>query len=279
MSGNKKSTVKKILNIFLNVILYAFLAICVFALIVGITAKRDAAGAAEFFGYKTYIVVSPSMEKCADTDVSGFKIKDIPVGSMVFVEAAPDIDEVGLEKADEWYAGLKVGDVLTFVTDDYGRQLTITHRIVGIEKRASGGYRIVLRGDNTGVNGDGTEISGAAKPMEQVIEDTSDVAGSLDYVLGKVTGKSFLLGWIAYSLQKPLGVVLIIIIPCAIIILLQVLRIINVVGEDKKKKAEEEQKKTSDEIEDLKRQLYELQKANAPPDEKAAADGKNDEKD
>lgn len=258
MDGGKKNTVKKVLNIFLNVILYVFLAICVFALVVCITAKRDRDGAAEVFGYKIFVVVSPSMEKCENTPVDGYEIKDIPVGSMVFVRTAPDIEKDGREKVDEWYSQLKVGDVLTFVTDDYGSQITVTHRIVKIEKLENGGYRIELRGDNTGVNGDGTEIKGKPKAMTQVIEDTSDET-AFDYVLGKVTGKSFLLGWLAYSMQKPLGIVLIIIIPCALIIILQVFRIVSVLGEDKKKKAEEDKKKTEEELEELKKQLAELQ--------------------
>lgn len=258
MDGNRKNTVKKVLNIFLNVILYVFLAICVFVLLVCIISKRDGDGAAEVFGYKIFVVVSPSMEKCEDTSVEGYEIKDIPVGSMVFVQTAPDIEKDGREKVDEWYSQLKAGDVLTFVTDDYGSQLTITHRIVKIEKLGSGGYRIELKGDNTGVNGDGTEIKDKPKAMTQVIEDTSDET-AFDYVIGKVTGKSFLLGWIAYSMQKPLGIVLIIIIPCAVIILLQVFRIISVLSEDKKKKTEEDKIKTEKELEELKKQLAELQ--------------------
>lgn len=281
MDKNKAKKVKKILNIFVNVILYAFLAVCLFALVVSITSKKDAAGAAGIFGKKLYVVVSPSMEKCADTDVSGFKIKSIPVGSMVFVDPAPDSEKDGKQKVDEWYSELKVGDVLTFITDEYGSQLTITHRIIEISELPSGGYRIELRGDNTGVNGDGTQKeNGKTKPLTQVINDTSD-ENSFDYVLGKVTGQSRLLGWIAYSMQKPAGIILIIIIPCAIIIMLQFVRIIGALGEDKKQKAAEKEQKTRSELEELKKQLAELQQARgAPPDDNktAAAEGEDYDK-
>lgn len=273
MDGGKKKIVKKILNIFINVILYFFLAICLFCLIVSVASKKDDAGATEIFGIKMYVVISPSMEKCADTPVDDFEIKSIPVYSMVFVEAAPDAEEDGREAVDEWYAALKVGDVLTFRTDDYGApQLTITHRITAIEKLASGGYRIELKGDNTGVYGDGTPVeSGKTKPLTQVIEDTSDET-SPDYVLGKVTGSNRFIGWIVYSLQRPLGLVLVIIIPCAIIILLQIGRIVSAVTEDGRKKAAEKEKKTADELEELKRQLAELQKTQAPPENKDGSD-------
>ena len=75
-------------------------------------------GAVNFFGYEMRTVLSDSMEKCDETDVSGFEIKDIPVKSLVFTETVP----TG-EAAEEWYANLKVGDVLTFKKSNLPRVL------------------------------------------------------------------------------------------------------------------------------------------------------------
>ena len=250
-----KKTAKKIVNIAINVILWLFFAICVCALIFSIAAKRNSSGAVNVFGKQSYIVVSPSMEKCDRTDVSRFKIKDIPVNSMIFVEPVPE-DE---EKAAAWYAKLEPGDVLTF-RYVYTSQETITHRIIEISENASGGYRIVLAGDNKPDDGD---------VLTQTIEDTSN-ANSPNYVIGKVTGQSRFLGWIVQCFRSPIGLVLIIIIPCAIIIIMQVMRIFSVVNADKKKKEAELQEKQSDEIETLKRQIAALQQAQAPSEQQNA---------
>ena len=72
-----KQTLKKIGNVTLNVLLYIFLAICVFSVIMTITSKKDSDGAAEIFGYQLRLVISPSMEKCEYTDVSEFEIKSM----------------------------------------------------------------------------------------------------------------------------------------------------------------------------------------------------------
>ena len=118
------------------------------------------------------------MDKCELTDVSGYRIKSIPVKSCIFVQVAPE-DE---EQKKEWYARLKVGDVLTF-RYVYTRQETITHRIVSIEEKDSGGYIITLEGDNKNAD---------SEQLRQTI-DTS-LTDSPNYIIGKVTGQSYFLG-------------------------------------------------------------------------------------
>ena len=93
-----------------NILLYLFIAICLLGVILAITSKKDDDGTATIFGKQLRFVLSPSMEKCDATDVSGFEIKDIPTKSVVFIDTVPE-DEA---KAAAWYADLKVGDVLTF---------------------------------------------------------------------------------------------------------------------------------------------------------------------
>lgn len=257
---NKKSAVKKVLGIILNVIVYLFFALCVFMLIITVTAKKDSDGAMIIFGHEMRIVISPSMEKCDQTDVSNYKIKDIPVKSAVFIELVPE-DKA---KADEWYSKLEVGDVLTFAWSRYTSadfnnkaQPVITHRITEIVKKETGGYIITLAGDNK--NSD----SGV---LEQVIDTSVPQGVGFDYVIGKVTGVSLPIGLMIYAVSQPVGMVLIIIVPCAIIMILMIIRLINAIFSDKREKAKKEIEDKSSEIEELKRKLAELQGENAEKD-------------
>ena len=204
-----QKNVKKIINVALNVLLYFFLAICIVTVLITVLSKRDTDGAAEVFGYQIRVVTSDSMEKCEYTDVSEFRIKDIPIRSMVFIKLMPDDPA----KADEWYRSLKEGDVLTF-RYVYATQVTITHRITSIIEKETGGFLIELAGDNK--NTDNGQLY-------QTI-DTS-IPNNTNYVIGKVTGKAYLLGVLISVLMQPLGIVLAIIVPCFLIILLEIFKI------------------------------------------------------
>ena len=238
-----KAKVKKIGKIALDVLLYIFLAICIFSVVVTVLSKRDSDGAAEVFGYQMRVVTSDSMSESEFTDVSAYKIKDIPIRSMVFVKVMPD----DTDEADEFYRSLKVGDVLTF-RYVYTTQVTITHRITDIEE-IEGGFKITLAGDNKNSE-DGQLV--------QVI-DTS-IPNNTNYVIGKVTGQAYLLGLLMSFLMQPVGMILLIIVPCFIIILLEVLKIAKVLGADKKKREQEEKKKKDDELEELRSKLAALEK-------------------
>ena len=167
-----KARMKKTGNIVLNVLMYIFLVLCVFSVIITIISKRDPDGAAEVFGYQMRVVTSDSMAECELTDVSAYKIKDIPIRSMVFVKVMPDEPA----EADEFYRSLKVGDVLTF-RYVYTTQVTITHRITSITEKDTGGFVIELAGDNK--NSEDGQLT-------QII-DTS-IPNNTNYVIGKVTG-------------------------------------------------------------------------------------------
>ena len=256
-----KTKMKKIGGIALNVLMYVFLAICIFSVVLTVLSKRDADGAANVFGFQMRVVTSDSMAKCELTDVSDYKIKDIPVRSMVFVKTVPDDPQ----DADEWYGKLKAGDVLTF-RYVYATQVTITHRIISITEKETGGFIIELAGDNKNAE-DGQ--------LTQVI-DTS-IPNSTNYVIGKVVGQSYLLGLIMSLLMQPVGIVLMIIVPCFVIILLEILKISRVFGEDKKNREQEEREKTNSELEELRRKLAELerlkqQSAEATNNEKSKED-------
>lgn len=244
----ENGTIKKILKIGLDVLLYVFIALCILSVVMTSTAKKGKDGTAQIFGVQLRIVTSDSMAKCEMTDVSDYKIKSIPIRSMIFIQLVPE-DE---EKANEWYRELKEGDVLTFKYV-YTEQVTITHRITKITEKDTGGFIIELAGDN--------KNSESGQLYQKI--DTSDMF-STNYVIGKVTGKAYLLGFFISLIKTPVGIVFIVMLPCLIIIVLEVLKITNVFAKEKKQKHIEEQKKKDDELEELRRRLAELEKQQNP---------------
>ena len=265
MDAAKKKKMKKIAVIAGNVLLYLFLALAVISLVLSLFSRDDSGdGTATLFGYQMRVIVSDSMGACEATDVSQYEIGSLPVRTMVFVETVPE----DAAEAEAWYASLKKGDVLTF-RYTYTTQVTITHRIVDIYAKESGGYMITLEGDNR---------DSESQLMQQVIDTSS---ATYNYVIGKVTGSSRVLGFFTSLLKTPLALVLVIIVPCAIIIVLEVLRIVSMFQAERSRKAQEQE----DEIEALRRQLAEAQsrltnnepepspdQADAPPASDAAMD-------
>ncbi len=212
-NGKRVSAVEKTVGIVVHVLLACFFLFCLTGLFLSVMAKQTSDGAIKLFGYEMRLVVSNSMEKSETTDVREYAIQDIPIHSLIFIETVPE----GKEKA--WYDALKIGDVLTF-RYVYTKQETITHRIVEIKENEQGGYTIVLEGDNKNAT------TGA---LQQVI-DTSQT-NSLNYVIGKVTGKSIVLGYLVTFLQSTWGIIFIVIVPCLIIIFIEISRIIRVIRE------------------------------------------------
>ena len=238
-----KSKRKKIGRIVTNVILYVFLAICIFSVFFTMFSKKDPDGATEIFGYQMRVVTSESMAKCDETDVSDYRIKDIPLRSMVFVKVKPrDAAEL-----DEWYRNLEEGDVLTF-RYVYTSQVTITHRITSITEKPNGGFIIELAGDNK--NADNGQL-------EQVI-DTS-IPNNTNYVIGKVVGQARLFGLVMSLLMNPIGIVLVIMLPCVIIMMLEFIKIAKLLSADKREKERAESAKKDTELEELRRRLAELE--------------------
>ena len=247
----EKVKLKKIGNIALNVLLFFFLSLCIIAVLITAFSKRDIDGTVEIGGYQMRVITSDSMEKCELTDVSDYNIKSIPVRSMVFIELVPEDPQ----EADEWYADLKVGDVLTFKYV-YTHQVTITHRITDIERNNVGGYSIELAGDNKSSNSD---------QLYQSINTSTP--NNKNYVIGKVTGQSYILGFIVSLLKTTLGIILMVIVPCLIIILLEVLKIVGLYKAEKKKRQFEEDEKKDNEIKELRSKLAMLEKVKSkePP--------------
>lgn len=242
----EKMKAKKIGAVVMDVLLYIFLAVCLLAVVLAIFSKKDADGAANVLGYQMRVVTSDSMAACSLTDVSEYPIGDIPVRSMVLIETVPK----DAAKATEWFRSLKVGDVLTF-RYLYANQVTITHRITSITEKETGGFHISLAGDN--------KNSQSGQLYQQI--DTS-VPDSPNYVIGKVVGKTYLLGLVASLLMQPTGMVLLIILPCTVIILLEIRKVVRTLMAEKKEKAQAEQQEREEkekELEELRHRLAELE--------------------
>ena len=250
-TNTTKQKVLRALQIAGDVLFCLIIAFALFVLIISVSAKRDADGTANVFGYQLRFVRSGSMEKCDRTDVSGYKIKSIPVKSCVFIKKAPAPEDQ--QALNEWCSALSVGDVLTFQYSKYGaaniQDKVITHRIVKIEPK-EGGYIITLEGDNKNDTG---------SVGQQVIDTTK--ADGLDYIIGKVEGQSYFLGLCVYALKSPVGLVFIIIVPCMIVIAYEVIKIVTVLNKDKKDRQQQEKTAKEDEIALLRKQLEELQKS------------------
>lgn len=243
----KKSPLKKIINIASTVLLIFFIALAVLSLILTITAKNNN-GAATIFGTQIRYVLTESMEECEETkaEISKYDIQDIPKDSMIFIETVPENEA----EAKKWYGALKVGDVLTFTYDYGGTQQVITHRIKDIYPNKDGGYTILLQGDNKNSTTNlGTQEIDTSTPPEIATK----------YVIGKVTGQCYIFGWFITTLKKPLGLVLIIIVPALIIIGYEMIKIVNLLAAEKRKKATDKIAKQDDEIAELRKKLAELQ--------------------
>ena len=145
----------------------------------------------------------------------------------------------------------------------YTTQVTITHRIISIDDNGNGGYKIILAGDNK--NSEGGQLT-------QTL-DTSLDEGT-NYIIGKVTGQSRVVGAILSVLKTTLGIILLIMVPCVLIIGYEVSRIVRVYSDERKKKYYAEQEKKDKEIQELRDMIAKLEENQSS----ARSDKANDEK-
>ena len=249
---NQQKT-NRVLRIAANALLYVFILLCLLGVVFAIASRKNSDGAVTVFGRQMRVVMTSSMEKDEATDVSGYDIKDIPVNSLVFIKTVPK-DEA---EADEWYKALEVGDVLTF-RYVFTRQETVTHRLVQKIEKPTGGYILVLRGDN---------LAEGATLSEQVI-DTS-LKNSPNYVIGKVTGQNRMLGGVLRALGTRAGIVCIVMLPAILIALFEIVRIVKIVTGDKRQERAEALAQQQRELEELRLKLkaYEQAGERGPPAE------------
>lgn len=194
--------IKKILHYITTVIMYSVFLVLIFIglilLMYVIDIKKNAASGQ----YKpplvsAYVIISPSM-------VPTIKVQD----AVVIKRVEPE--------------NIKVGDIITFTsTDDRYSGITITHRVVGVEKTTTGKYMFRTKGDNNNT------------------EDPTLVAEN--YINGKVILKIPKIGYIQYFLSQAYGWIIAIVIPCAGIIIYDIIKVVkliknNVVKQVDKKK-------------------------------------------
>ena len=229
--------IKKIFKITSDILLYCFIFLGIITIIITLSSKKDIDGATNIFNYQLRLVITDSMDKCSETNVSKYKIKSIPKNSLVLIKKIKDDD----------YKKIKEGDVLTF-RYLYTEQVTITHRVKSIVEKEAGGYIIELVGDNK---------TGESELLVQTI-DTS-IEESPNYIIGEVVYTSIIIGFILNMLKSSLGIVFIIIIPSFIIILLEIIKIINITIIEKRKLAERKANEKEQEILELKKKLKEME--------------------
>lgn len=163
----------------INAVLCILIMFAVFAAVLTAIAPRGEDGASKIFGYELRLVESDSMEGHPDVDVSDYKIKSFSKDTLIALERVPE----GIRESYDWYSTVKVGDVLT-VRYTYNRQVTITHRVIDVEKKEDGsGFIIRLQGDN---------LNSDASLLTQEI-DTSNT-NSTNYVIGRVVWTSYFAG-------------------------------------------------------------------------------------
>ena len=88
-NSNKKNKILKIFNILANVLLYTFFAVSLVLLSMSIISKKDSDGTVNIIGFQSRVVISESMEKHEETydQIKGYRIKDLPIKSMVFIKS------------------------------------------------------------------------------------------------------------------------------------------------------------------------------------------------
>lgn len=152
--------------------------------------------------FGAYIIISPSM-------VPTIKVEDAVV--------------IQRKEQNE----LKKGDIITFTSNDPRYSgLTITHRIVGVEKSKDNKVYYRTKGDNNNT------------------EDSSLVP--YDNINGKVILRIPKIGYIQYALTSSYGIVFLVVIPCLGIVIYDIIKLFksiigNTKGKIKAKKKEEQE--------------------------------------
>ena len=236
------SIIKKTFNIIGGLVTLFVVAFAVILAGFKLFGEKDADGTTIIFDKQLRLVTTSSMAKSEFTDVSKYDIKSIPVNTVVLIEMVPKEKE----EAFEWYEDLEEGDVLTFKYV-YDSQVVITHRLVKKEKLSDGNFKLYLEGDNKNSN---TNI------LRQVIDTSNPESGN--YVIGKVVGKSLVLGYLLTLVKNPK--ILIFVLILVIVIIFSIKKIIKVLKQPSE--VHDEQKNIDDELKELKEKVEKLLEEN-----------------
>lgn len=184
-------TVKKIFHFIATVLMYSICLIMIIVFLVFVVNFIDKqynlqSGENKKNLFSAYTIVSPSM-------VPAINVLDVVV--TVRVDSPEDLEK---------------GDIITFDSTDYRYSgVTVTHRILDIEKTSSGEYLFTTKGDNNNT------------------QDSSRI--NFDAIYGKVLFVIPKIGYIQYYLSSILGWVAIIIVPAVMIIGYDIYKLIKTI--------------------------------------------------
>lgn len=192
MESKKKNwgKFKKILHTITSVIMYSIFLVLIFVGLILVMYIIDVKKNASSGVYKpplfsAYVIVSPSM------------VPTINVQDAIIIKRVEAED-------------IKKGDIITFTsTDSRYSGVTITHRVVGIEKTSSGKYMFRTKGDNNNT------------------EDATLVGE--EHLNGKVILKIPMIGYIQYFLSQAYGWIIAIVIPCLGIIIYDIIKVVKLI--------------------------------------------------
>lgn len=241
--------IKKILNVISTIFTIFIVALAVLFVIFTITSRRDIDGTGEIFNKQIRLITTNSMKKCKATDVSSYKIKSLPANTLIFIDLVP----TEKEEANKWYESLKEGDVLTFKYV-YTEQIVITHRLIKKEYiKESDSYILYLSGDNKDENTNLLTQEIHTKDLDETTNITN-----CNYVIGKVVGKSYILGSIISAFKNPKTLIFIVLIIISIFILIEALKKILKVNKIEKNETALENQKIDEELNSLKKRIEDL---------------------
>ena len=272
METTKKPTVRKVLSIVGNTILWLFVAFAiVITVIVFASNNKSGDNSLPSIGGLAFVSIKTnSMDKSPYPDdyAEGGRLygkKGFKSGSLIFVNTLTD-----LEKAQ-----LQVGDVITFShdLDGDGTVDLNTHRIIEIhdERETEGYIYFVTQGDHN------YSPDGVYNPETHDNDSTLKPGGYIVYgsdVLGKWNGhKIGGLGNVLLYLQTRTGFFVVIILPLIAFFLYELIRFIFVVLSLKGKKTEDEiRQKVMEELLRAQQQQNAAPAAPAAPEPEAPAE-------
>lgn len=199
------TTAKKIFHFIATVLMYSICLIMIIVFLAFVVNFIDKqynlkSGQNKKNLFSAYTIVSPSM-------VSAINVLDVVV--TVRVDSPED---------------LKKGDIITFDSTDYRYSgVTVTHRILDIEKTTSGEYLFTTKGDNNNT------------------EDSSRI--NFNAIYGKVLFVIPKIGYIQYYLSSILGWVAIVIAPAVMIIGYDIYKLVKTIRSSDKKENDNKDKK------------------------------------
>lgn len=192
--------VKKILNVFIDIIVVVILVVSILVVILSLTSKSS--GVPNLFGIAPITVVSNSME---DT---------LKVNDLIFCES----------RTDKAYDDYEVGDIVTFYQQIDGEDRLNTHRIVEVTKDKNNGISYYkTQGDNKDTNPE----------PDKELKTGADILAK--YTGNKIGGVGAFFSFI----RTQLGFFLVILLPMIIFFVYEAVRVImNIIAYNKAKAIE-----------------------------------------